>query len=51
MGHLLDWYTDPEKFQGEVNLKVIKFIDEITNFPDRDGDSGEQIDHLFSAGY
>lgn len=32
MGHLLDWYTDPEKFQGEVNLKVIKFIDEITNF-------------------
>lgn len=35
MGHLLDWYTDPEKFQGEVNLKVIKFIDEITNFPDR----------------
>ena len=51
MGHLLDWYTDPEKFQGEVNLKVIKFIDEITNFPDRDGESGEQIDHLFSAGY
>ncbi len=46
MGHLLDWYTDPEKFQGEVNLKVIKFIDEITNFPDRDGESGEQIDHL-----
>lgn len=32
MGHLLDWYTDPEKFQGEINLKVIKFIDEITNF-------------------
>lgn len=51
MGHLLDWYTDPEKFQGEINLKVIKFIDEITNFPDRDGESGEQIDHLFSAGY
>ena len=42
-----NWYTDPEKFQGEVNLKVIKFIDEITNFPDRDGESGEQIDHLF----
>ena len=26
MGHLLDWYTDPEKFQGEVNLKVITSI-------------------------
>ena len=51
MGHLLEWYTNTEKFQGEVNLKVIKFIDEITNFPDRDGKSGEQIDHLFSAGY
>ena len=51
MGHLLDWYKDPKKFQGEVNLDVISFIDEITDFPDRDGNSGEQIDHLFSAGY
>lgn len=42
MGHLLDWYTDPEKFQGEVNLKVIKFIDEITNFPTGMGNPGSR---------
>lgn len=26
MGHLLDWYTDPEKFQGEVNPQILIFM-------------------------
>lgn len=52
MGSLLDWYiANPEKIHGKINLSVIRFIDEIANFPDRDGNTGEHIDHLFCAGY
>lgn len=51
MGNLLDFYKDDARFIGKVNLNVIEFIDSITNFPDRKGNIGEHIDHLFCAGY
>lgn len=52
MGYLLDWYTaNSEKIHHPVNMQVIKFIDEISGFPSRDGNIRDQIDHLFCAGY
>ena len=35
----------------KVNTDILKFIEKIAWFPDRDGNSGGQIDHLFCAGY
>ena len=51
MGNLLKFYENSERYSGKVNMSVIKFIDEVTDFPDRQGNVGEHIDHLFCAGY
>lgn len=50
MGRLLEFYSKDE-WRNNVNLDVIRFIDEVNYFPDLDGEAGGQIDHLFSAGY
>lgn len=49
MGEILDFYKE-HKVDG-INMNVIRFIDEVSSFPDRDGIPGEHIDHLFCAGY
>lgn len=50
MGRLLEIYSKGE-WRNNVNLDVIRFIDEVLYFPDLEGDRGGQIHHLFSAGY
>lgn len=51
MGHLLAFTENDERYKDVVNMEVIKFIDSITDFPDRNGKVSENIDHLFCAGY
>ena len=49
MGEILDFYKE-HKVDG-INMNVIRFIDEVSSFPDPDGIPGEHIVHLFCAGY
>lgn len=51
MGNILEFYQNSERYKDVVNMNVIKFIDKVSNFPDRDGDVGGHIDNLFCAGY
>lgn len=51
MGELLEFYENSSQYKDKVNMEVIKFIDEVSCFPDRDGHVSENIDHLFCAGY
>lgn len=51
MGNLLKFYENDSRFKNKVNMNVIKFIDDVANFPDRDGTVNDSIDHLFCAGY
>lgn len=51
MGSVLDFYQNNDRFRDVVNMKVIKFIDDVVSFPDLDGSVSENIDHLFIAGY
>ena len=45
MGGILDFYMQDD-YKDKVNLDVIRFIDEVSSFPDRSGNVGEQIDHF-----
>ena len=49
MGAILDFYKE-HKVDG-INMNVIRFIDDVSSFPDQDGIPGDHIDHLFCAGY
>ena len=51
MGNILKFYENDSGFKNKVNMNVIKFIDEVASFPDRDGTINDSIDHLFCAGY
>mgnify|MGYP000197642237 FL=1 len=51
MGQILDFYKTDDRYKDKVNLDVIKFIDTVSSFPDRDGKVSDNIDHLFCAGY
>lgn len=51
MGNILEFYNTNERFKDKVNMDVIRFIDEVNCFPDRDGKENDSIDHLFCAGY
>lgn len=51
MGQILDFYKTDDRYKDKVNLDVIKFIDTISSFSDRDGKISDNIDHLFCAGY
>lgn len=47
----LEFYNKSERYKDIVNMDIIKFIDNITEFPDMDGNISGNIDHLFCAGY
>ena len=51
MGQILDFYIDNDRFKDVVNMDVIRFIDEVSSFPDRNSIANDSIDHLFCAGY
>lgn len=51
MDSLFKYYEDEARFKNKINMNVIKFIDDVVNFPDRDGTVNDSIDHLFCAGY
>lgn len=51
VGQLLAFTENDERYKDVVNMEVIKFIDSITDFPDRNGKVSENIEHLFCAGY
>lgn len=41
MGSVLDFYQNNDRFRDVVNMKVIKFIDNVVSFPDLDGSVSE----------
>ena len=51
MGQILDFYKTDNRYKDKVNLDIIRFIDTVSSFPDRDGKVSGNIDHLFCAGY
>lgn len=52
MGNLLKFYENEARFKNKINMNVIKFIDDVVNFPDRDGTVNDGVKAItaFEAG-
>lgn len=51
IGNLLKFYENEAGFKNKVNMNVIKFIDEVASFPDRDGTVNNSIDFIYHLSF